>query len=414
MRLISSLLVAFLIGGCSTDSKVASEIIPTTGVFSQEEERVFELRFEDMVKAFQSGQDTTNYDTEIRFGEDLVSTPLPRGDSKSLPASLLLELTEYAEGQNSDSFMIYENGRVIAESYFGKTSSESLLKSKSLSKPLGVIAVGRAIKLGYIQSLDQPVSDYIIEWKGTDKDGILIRHLLDMRSGLLPQGYAPDVQNVLNRAYLHPRHDEVLIHEYPLVEVPGQRYEYSNANSELVAIVIERATGKTYPNWLAEEVLSPLGAGGGKIWMNRVGGTAHSGCCARLASETYLKLAVLILEKGEWAEEELLSPEFVDEMLTATPQNKYAGMGLFLGRHYKKNRGSTNPDDSTGFGGAFHSEPYLDKDLALFDGNGNQVAYIMPSRNIVAMRLGARPRNEQLVWDNAYIPNRISRELNDP
>ena len=414
MRLSSLLLAGFLIGACSSDSKVSKEITPTTGIFSQEEERIFETRFEDMVKAFQSGQDTTNYDTEISFGENLRPVPLPRGDSESLSDSLLQELTEYAKGQNSDSFMIYENGHVVAESYFGDTSSDSLLKSKSLSKPLGVIAVGRAIKLGYIQSLDQPVSDYIIEWKGTGKDSILIRHLLDMRSGLLPQGYAPDAQNVLNRAYLHPRHDEVLIHEYPLVDVPGQRYEYSNANSELVAIVIERATGKAYADWLAEEVLSPLGAGGGKIWMNRVGGTAHSGCCARLESETYLKLAVLILEKGQWSGEALLSPEFVDEMLTATPQNKYASMGLFLGRYYKKNRGSTNPDDSTGFGGALHSEPYIDKDIALFDGNGNQVIYIMPSRNIVAMRLGARPRNEQVTWDNAYIPNRISRELNDP
>ena len=145
--------------------------------------------------------------------------------------------------------------------------------------------------------------------------------------------------------------------------------------------------------------------------MNRDGGTAHSGCCVGLPSETYLKIGMLILQKGMWDEEELISSEFVDEMLTATPQNIYAGMGVYLGKNYIKERGASNPDGKSGFSGTLHSEPYLDEDIALFDGNGNQVVYIMPSRNIVIMRLGARPRNTE-PWDNAHIPNLVSRFMN--
>ena len=98
-------------------------------------------------------------------------------------------------------------------------------------------------------------------------------------------------------------------------------------------------------------------------------------------------------------------------MLTTTPQNIYAGMGVYLGKHYIKERGASNPDGVSGFDGTLHSEPYIDKDIALFDGNGHQVVYIMPSRNLVIMRLGARPKTVR-PWDNAYIPNRISRALN--
>lgn len=411
MKKIVLILMGLVLLGCKANLSSQVEITPSTGIFSAEEEKVYEERFEEMVKAFAAGQFTTNYDTEVLFGQNLEETPLPRGEAKTLSSEVIETLIEYASNQNSDSFMIVENGRVISENYFGSVTRDSLINAKSLAKPLGVIAVGRAIKLGFIDSLDQPASDFIVEWKGTDRETIKIRHLLDMRSGLLPQGFAPGSDNVLNRAYLHPRHEEVIIHEYPLVNEPGVRYDYSNANSELVAVIIKRATKKSYPDWIVDEVLSPLGAPGGKIWMNRQGGTAHSGCCVGLTSETYLKLGVLILQKGVWEQEEMLTPEFVDEMLTTTPQNIYAGMGVYLGKHYLKERGASNPDGKSGFAGTLHSEPYIDKDIALFDGNGNQVIYMMPSRNIVIMRLGARPRNEE-PWDNAFIPNSVSRFLN--
>ena len=410
MRKALLMISAMVLTACSACTIPPTDIVHSKGTFSEAEETVYEQRFDEMVKAFASGQLTTNYDTEIEFGQSLVETPLPRGEAKLLSAEIIEDLTQYASLQNSDSFMIFENDRVISENYFGEVTSETLINSKSLAKPLGVIAIGRAIKLGFIESLDQPVSDFIIEWKGTDKAQIKIRHLLDMRSGLLAQEFASGIDNVLNRAYLHPRHEEVIIHEYPLVNEPGIRYDYSNANSELVAVIIKRATKHPYADWIESEVLLPLGAKGGKIWMNRAGGTAHSGCCAGLTSETYLKLGVLILQKGMWGGQQLLSPSFVDEMLTATPQNIYAGMGIYLGKNYLKERGASNPDGKSGFAGTLHSEPYIDKDIALFDGNGNQVVYILPSRNIVIMRLGPRPRSE-LKWDNSFIPNSVSRFL---
>lgn len=271
-----------------------------------------------------------------------------------------------------------------------------------------MITTGRAIEAGFIESLDQSVADFIIEWRGTDKADITVRHLLGMRTGLLPQGASKGPNDVLNRAYLPPRHDEVIIHEYPLVNPPGSRYDYSNANSEIVSILISRATGLPYQDWLEEQVLNPLGMAGGKIWLNREDGVAHSGCCVGLPSESYLKLAVLVLQKGQWDGKQFLSEAFVTEMATPTTQNIHAGMGLYLGKEYKKFRGAAHPDID--FGRTLHSEPYIDRDIILFDGNGHQVAYIMPSRNIVIMRLGKRPEKD-IIWDNAYMPNLVARRL---
>ena len=86
-------------------------------------------------------------------------------------------------------------------------------------------------------------------------------------------------------------------------------------------------------------------------------------------------------------------------------------MGLYVGTHYKKFRGAANPDLDV-LNGSFHSEPYVDKDLLLFDGNGSQVAYIMPSRDIILMRLGSTPPKD-FKWDNAFMPNLVARSLQE-
>lgn len=337
-------------------------------------------------------------------------TPLPAASAsdRTISDSALEAARAYAEESNSSAFIVWRNGRIEAEHYFGDFEKSSLIVSKSLAKPLSVIAIGRAIERGAIQSLDQPVADFIPEWRDTPKEKILVRHILDMRSGLLGQNPAPTADNVLNRAYLHPAHDDVIIHEYPLVAEPGTRYEYANANAELVAPLIERATGIQYEDWLSQEVFQPLGALGGDVWMNRDAGTPHAGCCILLPADTYLRLAVLLIQDGVWENTRLLPEGFVDQMKTPTAENPHAGMAVYVGSPYIERRGAANPD--VPYGRTLHSEPYLADDLFLFDGNSNQVVYIIPSEKLIVLRTGARPPKEP-EWDNAILPNLILRGL---
>ena len=375
---------------------------------SAEEEALYEKRFNILVEAFASGAATTKYDTLAPLRGARPDRVQIAVQDDGLDAETAADITAYAESNNSQALIVYHKGKIIYEAYFQGMDSNSLIVGKSLAKPLGVIAIGRAIKAGYIESLDQPVSDFITEWKDTKKQSILIRYLLQMRSGLLPQGASLDIGDVLNRAYLHPSHDEVIIHEYPLTDEPGSRYEYSNANAELVAPVIERATGVQYEDWISDEVLEPLGAAGGDIWMNRPGGTAHAGCCVSLPARSWLKLAILVMQNGKWNGAQLLPAHYITEMITPTDLNPHAGMGVYIGQPYVEYRGYYNPEIE--IGKTYHSAPYVDEDLILFDGNSNQVVYMIPSKDLVILRVGKTPPKTP-AWDNAYLPNIISQAL---
>jgi CubicO group peptidase (beta-lactamase class C family) len=367
-------------------------------------------RFEQLLQQARDGLGLSSYDPLAPMPGADTRLKLPRGQAAWLNEETRGWLSELGASSNAQALMIWHQGEIVFEDYFKEADPTTLVISRSLSKPLSVIAVGRAIQEGFIKDLDQPASAYLKEWLGTDKAEITLRHLLQMRSGLAPQANSADPNHIMNRAYLHPYHIDVILKEYPLVTKPGTRYDYSNANAELIAPIIERATGRRYEQWLSEAVLGPLGAAGGDIWVNRIGGTAHSGCCTRAPAETYLRLALLQLQDGIWQGKRLLPAGYVQQITTPTKTNPHAAMGVYVAGPYIEGRGAANPEFN--FGKTKHAEPYLDKDLYLFDGNGNQVVYIIPRHDLVLLRVGGAPPKDKR-WDNTVLPNRILRELSE-
>ena len=386
--------VVLTTGGCAASSALSRV----------DEEAVYMQRYEAQEQAAKAGGGLPSYDPLEQVAGAAPIQPLPLA-TPDIATAAIAQAREFAAVRNSSAFLVWHKGALIEETYFDGYDRDALVNAKSLAKPLTAIVIGRAIAQGYVKSLDQPVADFITEWRDDPrKSKILIRHLLDMRTGLLPQDIPSGPDDILARAYLHPRHDEIIINEYPLVNEPGTRYDYSNANAELVAPLIERATGMRYANYLSEALLEPLGAAGGTIFVNRPGGTAHSGCCVQLPARTWLKLGILLLDDGVWNGQQLLPEGYVTAMRTPTKQNPNAGLGVWTGEPYAKLRGSLNPEID--MGRTPHGEPYAASDLFLFDGNGHQVVYIVPSQDLVILRTGSYPAQDY-PWDNSVIPNLI-------
>ncbi|MEE4205497.1 MAG: serine hydrolase [Erythrobacter sp.] len=376
--------------------------------YSKEDEALYMARFNQLLEAARTGAGLGSYDPLEPVAGAQGAAPLPVAQATSFSGEALAEAEAYAGDRNSNAFLVVKGGVVEHARYFGETTRETPIVSRSLAKPVTALLVGRAIRQGHIESLDQSVSDFITEWQGDPaREKILVRHLLDMRTGLLPQGFSTSPEDILNRAYLHPRHDEVIINDYPVTHEAGTRYEYSNANAELVAPLIERATGMRYGDYLTKALLEPIGAMGGEIWVNREGGTAHSGCCLLLPAESWVRMAMLVMADGVWEGERLLPEGYAQAMRTATPENPHYGMGVWVAGPYVEQRGFAHP--SVPYGKVAHGEPYLDRDLVLFDGNANQVVYMIPSQDMIVLRTGDAPPKEA-PWDNTVLPNLLIRD----
>jgi len=339
--------------------------------------------------------------------------PLPRATdrARTISPDALEAAASYAASMPSTSLLVWRRGHVELERHFGARGARDTILGRSLAKPLAAIAVGRAIALGRIRSLDQPVADFITEWRADPvRARILIHQLLDGTAGFLPQSYSVQADDVLNLAFLHPRHDEIIVSDYPIVSEPGAEFSYNNAQFDLIALLIQRATGRRYHEFVGEELLRPIGAAGGEVWVNRPGGTAHAGCCIQIPPESWLRLGVLLVQDGRWNGERLLPAGYARRMGTGTAANPYYGLGVYVAGEYTARRGWAGPLRTPPAMQVLHSEPYLAADLYLFDGNGNQVMYIVPSEQLVVLRTGTGPQRPQ-EWDNSRLPNLLMRGI---
>lgn len=356
------------------------------------------------------GGELASYDTlePVRGASRPRPLPVALPDRRSISAAALADAQAYAAANNSSALLIWQGGALQVAQYWGSSPDQPLV-SKSLAKPLAALAVGRAIALGKIRSVDQPASDFLVRWKGTAKATITIRQLLNLTSGLGSRVRGMSDEAIM-RAHAHPEFGRILVDEYPLFDKPGERYDYSNASFDLIAPLIEQATGRRYPEFIGSEILQPIGATGGTVWVGKPGGTAHAGCCTMLPAETWLRIALLIKQDGRTGDRRLLPSGYVADMRRPTPQNPHFGLGLWVGGPYIRRRGFQNP--SAPGPTVLHAEPYLASDVALFDGNANQVIYIVPSADLIVLRTGNSPPRDP-EWDNSRLINTVLRGI-DP
>ncbi len=349
----------------------------------------------------------------VKGGEHNFFELVPQ-DQRSIPEATLNEVSQFAEQRNSSSLLIWHKGELQYRQHYQGIDPDTEIVGKSMAKMVVSMVIARAIEQGFIASLDEPAATYLEEWQGTPKAEITIRNMLHMAAGF-EKYYTldPSPFGKFMRTYIGGKNESIMLNDYELVDQPGTKYDYSQVTSDLLGLVLERATGKHYGEYLSESLIQPLGAQGGQVMMNRPNGLAHTGCCLLLPSESWLRFGILLANSGEINGQQLFPQGWMQEYLAPSPGNPSFGLHIWLGEPYFKSRSWATPGEAKEWG-VLHSEPYLADDLFLFDGNGHQVVYIVPSEQLVIVRTGGRPsRKEGLQWDNAYIPNAVIRGIRE-
>ncbi|MEI7537569.1 MAG: serine hydrolase [Comamonadaceae bacterium] len=245
-------------------------------------------------------------------------SPMPPGPPLKLP----MDVNAYMAGQRSAALLVLHDGKLRLERYGLDFDSSGRWTSFSVAKSITSTLVGAAIRDGYIKSMDEKVSDYIPQMKGSAYDDVSIRQLLTMTSGVKwNEDYADPNSDVAKFNNHKPEEgvDALVSYMRKLPrEVPaGTRWLYSTGETNLVGVLLNQATKKPLSTYLSEKIWIPVGMEQQATWILSKTGQEISGCCIQAASRDFARFGQFILNGATVNGQTILPEGWLSEATTA-------------------------------------------------------------------------------------------------
>ena len=212
-------------------------------------------------------------------------------------------LEEFFEDQKVAGLLILHNGKVRLERYGLEHSDTNLWSSLSVAKSVTSTLVGVAIKDGYIKSVDDDVTDYLPELKGSAFDRVKIRHLLTMTSGIKwNENYtAPDSDIAgFDRDTIVDGKKAIVsyMRRLPAEAEPGKKFNYSTGETHLLGALISSATQQSLSHYLSSKIWTPYGMEQTATWRLDRTGQEMAGCCLQMRLRDFGRFGQFVLEDG--------------------------------------------------------------------------------------------------------------------
>ena len=222
--------------------------------------------------------------------------PLPPGPPLALP----LDVDAYMAGQRSAALLVVHDGKLRLERYGLGFDASGRWTSFSVAKSMSSTLVGAALRDGHIKSMDDKITDYIPQMKGSAYDDVSIRQLLTMSSGVQWNEDYADPNSDVARFNNHKPEEGVdatvsYLRRLPRAAPAGTRWNYSTGETNLVGVLVSQATKKTLSAYLSEKVWAPAGMEQQATWLLSRTGQEISGCCVQAASRDYARFGLFIM-----------------------------------------------------------------------------------------------------------------------
>lgn len=224
-------------------------------------------------------------------------SPLPAGAPLALP----LDVDAYMAGQRASALLVLHDGKLRLEKYGLGFGADGRWTSFSVAKSVTSTLVGAALRDGHIRGMDDKVTDYIPQMKGSAYDDVSIRQLLTMTSGVQWNEDYADPQSDVNRFNKHkpqPGVDALVsyLRALPRAVPPGTRWNYSTGETNLVGILVSQATKKPLATYLSEKIWVPAGMEQQATWILSRTGQEISGCCLQAAARDFARFGQFVLD----------------------------------------------------------------------------------------------------------------------
>jgi CubicO group peptidase (beta-lactamase class C family) len=277
------------------------------------------------------------------------------------------------------AFVVIHNDKIVHEEYWDGATDTTRSNSFSVAKSIISILIGCLVDEGKIKSVDQPVGDFLPEFKNTVGYTLRIKDLLTMSSGLDWDESYSSLFSPTTKAY-YGNYLEKQMLSLKVKNEPGKVFNYQSCNTQLLALIIEKASGKTISEYASGKLWKPLGAEHPAFWsVDRPDGVEKAYCCFNSTATDFARIGQMVLDSGEFNNQRIISKAYLAK--ATAPAN------------YLKDE---NGDSCNYYGYQFWMLTNQGHKVVYARGILGQYIFIIPSLNMVVVRLGTDRSKQSL------------------
>lgn len=243
----------------------------------------------------------------VARGKTVTTLPLSKQPLQDFSYSVdgkTYDLYDVLSMNRVSGMLIIHRGDIVFEQYLLGNNEHSRWMSMSVVKSITATLIGAAIHDGHISSIDDPIVNYLPRFKGTAYDGVTVKHLLQMSSGVAwNETYtdpASDRRRMLEaQISQQPGAISELMASLPRAAQPGTVWNYSTGETQLAGALVRSATGKPVAQYLSEKIWSKLGMqADANWWLESENGLEIGGSGLSATLRDYARLGLFLLNDG--------------------------------------------------------------------------------------------------------------------
>jgi CubicO group peptidase (beta-lactamase class C family) len=278
------------------------------------------------------------------------------------------------------SVVVRQHGRIVAEWHDAAGGPARRYDSQSMHRGLLALVVGAALTDGTLPSVGTAIERYIPEWRNDPRGLITIEDLLYGRSGFVDPAFEPTVDNAGLRLFIGTDLQAQLLALQTVANAqPGRG---GGIESQLLGLILERATHKSYANYLSAKIWAPIGAGDALLRLDRPGGSTRTLCCLQATARDWARVGQLVLDRGRAGDQQLVAVDWIAKLALPGPLIPNMSMYWFVKptplapREFGREKLPATPT------------PFARPGVFYAGGRGGLRVYVIPSLDAVVVRLG--------------------------
>jgi CubicO group peptidase (beta-lactamase class C family) len=301
--------------------------------------------------------------TTFKFGDSTVATQ------------------SYLDHVLTDAFLVIQNDSVRFEYYSNGFKADDVHISWSMSKSVVSALIGIAIDEGHIKSIEQTVTDYLPDFAGTGYDGVRIKDVLQMSSGVLFNEDYGDFNsdiNVMGRYFALGMPMSDFAKRLKRDKEPGTYNHYVSIDTQVLGMILVKATGRSITDYMKEKLWDPMGATSDAHWIVDNTGMEFALGGLNITTRDYARLGMLFLDSGRWQGKQIVPEAWVRASITPDATHLMPGK-----------RTSASHTDGYGFQWWI---PEGAEDEFNAQGIYTQFIYVDPDKDMVIVKLSSNYR----------------------